>query len=50
MAHGSVRLVTVNLVNVKEVALTKGLEIIGKDDVDLPHLNTGEAPRRLGRG
>ncbi|WP_434777658.1 AAA family ATPase [Neisseria sp. Ec49-e6-T10] len=46
LAHGSVRRVTVNLVNIEEYAATVGLDSVSLNDIDKSILYTGEAPRR----
>lgn len=46
IAHGSVRRVTVNLVNLFEDANIRGLSAMGLDDLDRNKLYQGEAPKR----
>ena len=45
-AHGSVRRVTVNLVNLAEFADTKGADTLALADIDQSIIYTGEAPKR----
>lgn len=46
MAHGSVRRVTVNLVNIAEDAQTRGVDTVDLPDLKGLHLYQGEAPKR----
>ncbi|UOO93608.1 AAA family ATPase [Vitreoscilla stercoraria] len=46
ISHGSVRRVTVNLVNLFEDANIRGLAAMGFDDLDRSKLYQGEAPKR----
>lgn len=50
LAHGSVRRVSVNLVNVYDTALVEGWDEVDRAQWGERPLYTGDAPRRRGRG
>ncbi|MGC7995786.1 hypothetical protein, partial [Salmonella enterica] len=46
VAHGSVRRITVNLVNLADFAATNGLSMLGMADIAKAELYKGEPPKR----